>query len=130
MFESGDLEHLDLQDIDNWSLGGISNISDWLGRAFTILDETDKVVGVSGFSCEDGVGTGWLVGSKRLRDRPVYLHRSMKRVLRELLRNPNVNRIQAVVEQKSVAASRWLERLGFRRDSENAGVVLYILEDA
>ncbi len=112
-FASADVGLLDLQDVDKWALGDIDELSKWEGSAFTVLDEAGAPIGVSGFSVEDGVGTGWLIGSKQLRAMPIYVHRTMKRVIRELLRSPEVMCIHVTVENRSDEAVRWLKRLGF-----------------
>ena len=112
-FEPADVMLLDLQDTDRWALAEVGELRDWTGSAFTVLDDAGRPIGVSGFSLEDGVGTGWLIGSRQLRAQPVYFHRTMKRVLRELLSSPDVLCIHATVENLSPMAARWLERLGF-----------------
>ena len=122
-----DIDFLDLQDIDHWAIDEIDDLHKWEGQAFTILDDTGRPVGISGFSLKDGIGTGWLIGSRQLRTHSIYLHRTMKRVLSELLRNPVVTCIYADVELRSVGAGRWLERLGFKLESENAGMARYVI---
>ena len=127
-FKAGDADRLDLQDIDRWAFSQLADLHEWEGYAFTVLDDAGQPLGVSGFSLEGGIGTGWLIGSRQLRENSVYLHRTMKRILRELLRTPAVTCIYADVEQKSVAAVRWLERLGFRRGPENDTIARYVLD--
>ena len=126
--EVGDTDRLDLQDIDGWALDEIDDLSGWEGSAFTILEDGEPV-GISGFSLEDGIGTGWLIGSEQLRNHPVFLHRTMKKVLCELLRNSAVKYIYVDVEKQNTVAVRWLERLGFWRRSESATTARYVLED-
>lgn len=125
--ESGDIDCLNLEDIDRWVIGELPDMQRWEGYAFTILDDDERPIGVSGFSCVDRVGSGWLIGTKALRECPVYLHRTMKRVLRELLQNPDVDCIYADVEKRSTIAARWLERLGFSPASENTTNTRYVL---
>ena len=126
--EAGDKDRLDLQDIDSWALDELDDLRKWEGLAFTILNDAGQPIGISGFSLENGIGTGWLIGSGQLRDHPVFLHRTMKRVLRELLRNSAVKCIYVDVEQRSAVAVRWLERLGFELGPENLNVARYVLD--
>ncbi len=44
-----------------------------------------------------------------------------------MLRHPAVRCIQVDAEKRSEVAVRWLERLGFRRVSENATIARYVL---
>lgn len=127
--ETGDAGRLDLQDIDSWALDELDDLRKWEGSALTVLNDAGQPIGISGFSLEDGIGTGWLIGSERLRDHPIFLHRTMKRVLREIMRNPAVKYIYVNVEKRNDVAVRWLERLGFRRELENAIIAHYVLED-
>ena len=124
-FKLSDMDQLDLQDMDNWAL--IDDLRQWEGQAFTILDDDNRPIGISGFACAGGIGTGWLVGSKQLREHPVFLHRTMKRMLRTLLQNPTVDCIYSDVEKSSKDAVRWLERLGFRYESENETTERHVL---
>lgn len=112
-FDSLDMALINLQDVDRWVLGEIDRLGDWVGSAFTVLDDGGRPIGVSGLSVEDGIGTGWLIGSKQLRERPFYFHRTMKRVLRELLGDPSLLCIHVTVENWSSATAEWLKRLGF-----------------
>ncbi len=123
--QAGDVERLDTQLIDRWALGEIPDMARWHGSALTVVDDDDRPVGIAGLSCEGGVGTGWMIGSKQLRARPVYLHRTMKQVLCHLLSNSPLQSIQAVAETSG--AARWLERLGFHSVSKDAGRALYVL---
>ena len=124
------MDQLDLQNIDRWVLD--EDLSPWEGKAFTILDD-GQPVGISGFVLENGIGGGWLVGSKKLREHPVYLHRTMKKVLRELLQNPAIKYICA--EAEDYVTARWLERLGFKRErhrlseTKNKMIFNYVLKD-
>ena len=127
--EAGDVDRLDLQDIDGWTANENDDLRKWEGSAFTILSDAGKPIGISGFSLEDGIGTGWLIGSAQLRSHPVFLHRTMKKVLRELLQNRAVKYICVDVEKQNAVAVRWLERLGFWRRSENATTARYVLEE-
>ena len=111
--EAGDTGRLDLQDIDGWALDELDDLRKWEGFAFTILNDAGQPIGISGFSLEDGVGTGWLIGSGQLRDHPVFLHRTMKRVLRELVLGSEVKCIHVTIENRNSVSERWLKRLGF-----------------
>ena len=112
-FKLTDMALLDLQDVDRWVLDEVDQLDDWEGSAFTVLDDGGRPIGVSGLSVEGEVGTGWLVGSKELRERPFYFHRTMKRVLRELLGDPRLLCIHVTVENWSSVTAEWLKRLGF-----------------
>ena len=112
-FKLADIALLDLQDVDHWALGEIDRLGDWEGSAFTILNDAGQPIGISGFSLEGRVGTGWLIGSGQLRKSPVFLHRTVKRVLGEIVHSPEVNCIHVTIENSNGASARWLNRLGF-----------------
>ncbi len=124
-YQEGDADRLDLQDIDRWASG--EDMRPWEGSAFTIVDGAGHPIGISGFSLEGRVGTGWLMGSQQLRNHAVFLHRTMKRVLHELVLNPGVSCIHVTVENRDIDAARWLERLGFIIIAKSSTISKYMI---
>jgi hypothetical protein len=125
----GHVAALDLDDaVDGWALDQIGEMEPWYGKAFTALED-GRPIGVSGFACtEDGTGKGWLIGSARLRQHPVFLHRTMKRVLSGILANEAVRRVEITVDATCDRAVTWAQRLGFREVARGDRFVLYALE--
>ena len=127
--KAGDVDCLELQNIDHWILDEISNLHMWEKYAVTVLNDVDQPIGIAGLSLENGIGTGWMIGSRELRENRFYLHRTMKCILRELLQHPKLKCIHVIVEQKSPVAAEWLKRLGFKRGPESENTVKYVMED-
>lgn len=85
------------------------------GPAYTLVDG-DTVLGCGGVLIEGRVGTAWAVLSDALRVRPIVLHRKVKRLLDQIVKEYRLGQIFAVVYEEFSVGRRWLERLGFREE--------------
>ena len=126
-----DFRVLEHQPIDDWAaydaFGGIGEIEAWVGRAFTAVED-GKPIGISGFSLdENGVGRGWLIGSAALREKPMFMHRTIKKMLGYLRARPEVKRIEITVERSYKPAIAWAERLGFRLEETGDEYARYVI---
>jgi len=129
--EKNDINELDLEPIDYWTRvdDDIMFCNGWIGNAFSVVDETGKVIGVSGLSVDsEGIGTGWLIGSAALRSRPLFLHRMVKRLCKHIINDSEVRQLRVTVDPKSDVAIRWVERLGFELDRKSNMGARYVME--
>ncbi len=98
------------------------------GPAYTLVDG-DTVLGCAGVLIEGRVGTAWAVLSDEIRARPVVLHRQVKRMLKQIVTEYQLEQVLATVYEEfsagrlparsrrfaSAKAGRWMGLLGFRR---------------
>lgn len=75
-----------------------------------------------------GLGMAWMVVQEDAMMPPLWLTRTVKRFLHELVQRHALHRLEAVAIQDSVMNARWLEAVGFTR--EQHGVARQYLEDA
>lgn len=85
------------------------------GPAFTLI-EGGRALGCGGLLIEDGEGRAWAFLSDALRQRPLLLHRTVKRALPALAEHYELKSTTAEAHADFTAARKWLERLGFRYD--------------
>jgi hypothetical protein len=87
------------------------------GRAYTIRDK-GKIVGCAGvIDLWPGVGEAWSCLTDDARAKPFFLHRKTYRIIRDLIKSGTYHRVQSIVcctEDKPV---KWIERLGFVKES-------------
>lgn len=74
----------------------------------------DKVLGCAGVIVEGNVGFAWLALSDRIRQRPMMLHRAVKRGLEQVEEKLSLQRLEAQVHCEFEQGRRWVERLGFK----------------
>jgi len=87
------------------------------GQAYTIKDN-GRVVGCAGIvELWPGVGEAWTVLSKDLKGNPFFLHRKTYRIMRNLINKFKYHRLQAIVCPGDSIATKWIERLGFKKES-------------
>ncbi|GAB4391007.1 MAG: hypothetical protein Tsb0032_00390 [Kiloniellaceae bacterium] len=84
------------------------------GPAFTLIGE-GRALGCGGLVVEEGEGRAWAFLSEALRQRPLLLHRTVKRALPALAAHYALKRITAEAHADFAGARRWLERLGFHQ---------------
>ena len=90
------------------------------GQAFTAIDEEGRLVCSAGiFDIWKGVGEAWLVGSKILNDRGIFLTRIISRRFKVIIKTQKYKRIQCVVHNKWKSSQKFVELLGF----ENEGLM-------
>ncbi|MGF1631976.1 MAG: hypothetical protein ACFCUT_21070 [Kiloniellaceae bacterium] len=83
------------------------------GPAFSLV-EKGRAIGSGGLLVEGGEGRAWAFLSDSLRQRPVLLHRTVKRALPALIKHYELQEVSAEAHADFAAAHRWLDRLGFR----------------
>ena len=90
------------------------------GPAFSAVDDAGRVLGCAGVVIAGEVGYAWAFLSEDLRDRPMVLHRAVKRGLRKIEADYQLTGLRAAADEKFLPARRWLERLGFHELSTAA----------
>lgn len=83
------------------------------GPAFALVEQ-GRALGCGGLVIEGRSGKAWAFLSDDLRQRPLLLHRTVKRALPALAWHYGLIRIDAEAHEDFTAARRWLARLGFR----------------
>ena len=63
-----------------------------------------------------GVGEAWLVGSKILNDRGIFLTRIISRRFKVIIKTQKYKRIQCVVHNKWKSSQKFVELLGFKNE--------------
>jgi hypothetical protein len=98
-------------------LSGLSQFMKVRGPAYTgrIDDEIAICAGV--LIPWPGLGEAWAVLSDLGRQHPLFVHRRVARVLRSIIRECHLNRIQCGVDISFSVGREWVERLGFRPES-------------
>lgn len=87
---------------------------DGLGPAFTALDG-ERVIGCGGVARLWGrVGEGWTIFGSEIAEHPVWLHRTVRPMLRDIMDGMDLDRLQVNVLATSERNCRWIERLGFK----------------
>ena len=129
--ERDDFRLLDRQPMDEWAsyetFGGIGEVESWVGHAFTAVED-GKPIGISGFSLsETGIGRGWLIGSAALRGKPIFLHRTIKKLIKHLRDHPSVKRIEITVARDCRQAQHWAKRLGFHLEETGDEYSRYVM---
>lgn len=85
------------------------------GPALTFVED-GRVLGCFGLIIDGREARVWAFLSSLLRDRPLALHRMVKRTLPKLKRHYGLDSILAEAHPDHRASHCWLERLGFRFD--------------
>lgn len=95
-------------------------------RALAGRGETGDVLGIGGIAFPDGgQAFAWADLQDAARMHPVSLHRAGLRILR-MARDMGLRRLIATADMvASPAAERWLERLGFVKETEH-GIELWV----
>lgn len=63
-----------------------------------------------------GVGSAWTIMSREMLDHPLWITRTVKRMLYQIIQQHDLHRVEAVALVDSIANQRWLEALGFVRE--------------
>lgn len=88
------------------------------GPAFTAL-VGDRVIGCGGIVVMwPGVGMAWVSVSKDIERHGVWLTRTVKGALRDIVRSLNLHRVEAVVLCNG--DHRWLQAVGFKLENDMA----------
>ena len=87
------------------------------GEAHTIKDK-GKIVGCAGvLSMWPGVAEAWTIFSKEAKENPFFIHRQTYRILRKIINKNQFRRVQAIVCSADPVSTKWIERLGFVKES-------------
>lgn len=85
-----------------------------LGPAFTAL-AGERVIGCGGVIRLWGrVGEGWTILGAEIAEHPVWLHRTVRTMLRDIFDGMGLDRLQVNVLAASERNCRWVNRLGFQ----------------
>lgn len=87
--------------------------------AYTAFDD-DKILGCAGiYAFWQGVGEAWAwVDSELTEKHKGWFHKTVKKVLYEIIEQYNFKRVQCVVEKSYAMGIKWIENLGFTKESE------------
>lgn len=86
------------------------------GNAFTLY-QGNEIVGCGGImKIWDGFGEAWTLFTRLLFQNPKTVHKTVKYIMGELIKEEGFKRVQAVVDASNERAVRWIERLGFERE--------------
>jgi len=116
VFEPAHLAALDPPAFDPAQLRRFAAAYRPAGPAFTLM-EMDRPLGSAGLLIEAGEGRAWAFLSKRLRRRPMLLHRTVARALPALMAHYELQAVTAEAHAAFAAARRWLTRLGFHHET-------------
>lgn len=84
----------------------------WPGKAITVRDN-DKTLAIVGIAKCGDCGHCWAYLSDEIRQRAMFLHRHVKRLLPVVSDEQGFKRLRAEVHRDFDAGHRWVERLGF-----------------
>jgi len=112
-FEPAQLADIDPPAFDPAQLRRFAAAYRACGPAFTLM-EGDVPLGCGGLAIEGGEGRAWAFLSQRLRQRPLLLHRTVKRALPALATHYELESVVAEAHADFAAARAWLLRLGFQ----------------
>lgn len=98
------------------------------GPAFTAELDGQPVAAAGVVMPWPGLGLAWMVIDEAVRLPPLWMTRTVKRFLADLVRRHGLHRLEAVAVQDSLRNQRWLEAMGFTR--EQHGVARRYLADA
>lgn len=88
------------------------------GPAFTALVD-NKIIGCGGIVLMwGGVGAAWVAVSKDIEPYKVWMTRTVRRSLRDIVRALNLHRVEAVV--LTDGDSRWIQAVGFHLENDVA----------
>ncbi len=91
------------------------------GPAFTGF-ENERILGAAGIIILwAGVGQAWVYLGKSAIDRPLTLHRTIKRGLSFLIEQYDLRRVQTEVLKNDARARVWIERLDFLPEGDMPG---------
>lgn len=89
---------------------------DGLGPAFTAMDG-ERVIGCGGVARLWGrVGEAWTIFGAEIQDHPIWLHRTVRTMLRDIMDGMGLDRLQVNVLATSERNCRWVFRLGFQAE--------------
>jgi hypothetical protein len=110
------MEHLaQFEDRDKWGRG------DWrtaynkevMGPAYSAV-VNDRVVACAGIVIPwPGMGSCWATFGEEAAKYPIWLTRTCRRIIADVVRCCGVRRLEAVVLQENLRNREWLELLGF-----------------
>lgn len=86
------------------------------GTTVACIDAEGKVMGVGGIRLDmEDTWYAWSWISPTLRERcPIWLGKTIIKILRELIRKREVKRIVSYVDRSFQTGNSWLKRLGFK----------------
>ena len=64
-----------------------------------------------------GVAEAWLIAGPLATQHPMFLHRTVIRLLPALARDSKIHRLQVQVRANFAKSHRWVERLGFEKEA-------------
>lgn len=89
---------------------------DGLGPAYTIIDG-EEIIGCWGIvRLWGGVGEAWTVFSAAVARHPLWLHKTARRMIQDVMAGMGLDRLQVNVLAGSGRNCRWVERLGFHSE--------------
>lgn len=97
------------------------------GPAFTAELDGRPVAAAGIVLTWPGLGLAWMVIAEDMPLPPLWLTRTVKRFLADLVRRHGLHRLEAVTVQDSIRNQRWIEAIGFSR--EQYGVARRYLAD-
>lgn len=124
-FEVDHISRMDLREHDSMVLSAAPDYAELSARMFavngfgyTALDAENHVVGAAGLvRIFPGTWEGWAYTTPLFQKYGIQVHRMAKRMLDEHFAQPDVRRIQCIVDAKYYDAMRWAEALGFKCES-------------
>ncbi len=87
-----------------------------LGPAFTFTVDDVPLACAGVVILWPGVGSAWTMISQPMLDYPLWLTRTVRRMLYQIIEQHDLHRVETVALMDSVANQRWLEALGFVRE--------------
>jgi len=87
------------------------------GPAFTATLD-GKVIGCAGIiKMWPGVGYAWVVFGKDIECYSIWFTRTIRAILRDIVRALELHRVEAVVYRDNKRNLRWIQSLGFRQEN-------------
>jgi len=98
--------------------GLFSALAELQGPAWSLTDDSERILGCFGMLVVDREGVLWAVLSDEARASPIGLHRAAKRHLDWVERTFPTDRILTAVRDRFDPGRRWIRRLGFTHDGD------------
>jgi hypothetical protein len=93
-----------------------------LGQGFTAMIDGEPIAAGGLLPTREGIAEAWGLPGPRVRDYPLFVHRTAVKELHRMIGDLRLRRIEASVLFGNETAVRWIERLGF---SEEGFMPLY-----
>lgn len=87
------------------------------GYSYSIEDK-GKIIGCAGVvDMWPGVAEAWTLLSDEAKTKPFFLHRLTLRIMKNIIQTKKYRRVQAIVCWSDPVSVKWIERLGFIKES-------------